>query len=56
MNTLDVLPSFQGVLVHDCYASYFKNDYSFEHALCNAHLLRECQGIAEYDGITGRLR
>jgi hypothetical protein len=28
---------------------YFKDKYSFRHALCGAHLMRECQGIAEYD-------
>lgn len=44
-----VLPDFSGVLVHDSYASYFKAHYRFEHALCGAHLLRECQGIAEHD-------
>ena len=34
-----VLPHFRGILVHDCWHSYFKLDG--EHALCNAHLLRE---------------
>lgn len=34
-----VLPDFRGVLVHDCWHSYFKLDC--QHALCNAHLLRE---------------
>ncbi|WP_214630870.1 IS66 family transposase [Paenibacillus agaridevorans] len=28
---------------------YFKGIYNFEHALCGAHLLRECQGITEHD-------
>ena len=46
----DVLPKYQGILVHDCWASYFATDYSFDHALCGAHLLRECQGIIDYDG------
>ena len=36
---MDVLPDFRGILVHDCWQSYFKLDC--EHALCNAHLLRE---------------
>lgn len=49
MNALGVLPQFKGYLVHDCYASYFKDTYDFRHVLCNAHLLRDCQGIADYD-------
>ena len=35
--------------MHDCYATYFKEIYCFVHALCNAHLLRECLGIETYD-------
>ena len=46
----DVLPKYRGILVHDCWASYFTTDFSFDHALCGAHLLRECQGIIDYDG------
>ncbi|WP_372631323.1 IS66 family transposase [Cohnella sp.] len=46
---MDVLPSYTGIVVHDCLNSYFKPEYKFTHALCNAHLLRECQGIAEHD-------
>lgn len=45
-----VLPQYNGILVHDCWATYFNKAYSFEHALCGAHLLRECQGIIDYDG------
>ncbi|MGG2196468.1 IS66 family transposase [Paenibacillus validus] len=45
-----LLPGYTGILVHDCWASYFSGDYRFEHALCGAHLLRECQGIIDYDG------
>jgi transposase len=50
MNEMGILPCYSGILVHDCYGSYFKEIYSYLHALCNAHLLRECQGIIEYDG------
>jgi transposase/uncharacterized coiled-coil protein SlyX len=46
---LGLIPRYPGILVHDCNMPYFKDGYSFEHALCGAHLLRECQGIAEYD-------
>jgi len=35
-----ILPNRLGVLVHDCWAPYWKLDGA-THALCNAHLLRE---------------
>src|SRR5665647_680364 len=50
MNAMNVLTQYEGIVVHDCWASYFKDLYRFEHALCGAHLLRECQGIIDYDG------
>lgn len=40
-----VLINFKGVLVHDCWAPYWQLDC--EHALCNAHLLRELQFVHE---------
>lgn len=46
---MGILDKFRGIVVHDCYSTYFKPEYRFEHVLCNAHLLRECQGIAEHD-------
>lgn len=42
-----LLPEYQGILMHDAYRSYFL--YSYQHALCNAHLLRELQAIYEAD-------
>ncbi|MFC3804402.1 IS66 family transposase, partial [Cohnella sp. GCM10012308] len=46
----EVLPYYKGTVVHDFYWPYFhKTSFSFHHALCNAHLLRECQGIIEHD-------
>lgn len=50
IDELGFFPFYTGTVVHDCLPTYFKEVYSFEHALCNAHLLRECQGIAEHDG------
>lgn len=41
-----VLPHFQGVAVHDCWGSYF-GFAEMKHALCNAHLVRELNGIIE---------
>lgn len=40
-----VLPRFQGRAVHDGWASYFT--YGCDHALCNAHHLRELTFLAE---------
>ena len=39
MNQAGILPNYKGCAVHDCWKSYF--DYQCQHALCNAHLLRE---------------
>lgn len=45
-NEMAVLPSYSGILVHDCWSPYF----SFQkcaHVLCNAHITRELRGISE---------
>ena len=44
-----VLKGFSGVAVHDCWQAYFKYENCL-HALCNAHLLRELQGVVENTG------
>lgn len=41
---LGLLPEFDGVSVHDAWPAYFDPAYRCDHALCNAHLLRELQG------------
>lgn len=41
-----VLPSFKGIAVHDCWKSYFEFK-NCDHALCNAHTLRELQGVID---------
>jgi transposase len=50
IDAIGILPRYTGTVVHDCMSGYFKERYPFKHALCNAHLLRECIGIAEHDG------
>ena len=42
---MKILPWFKGTMVHDFWASYFR--YPSRHAICNAHLLRELNGISE---------
>lgn len=49
MDDMAILPNYKGYLVHDCYAAYFKEKYGFRHVLCNAHLLRDCAEIAQFD-------
>ena len=39
MDAIDILPSFEGVSIHDGLASYGK--YDSTHAMSNAHHLRE---------------
>lgn len=45
LKAMDVLPRFQGTVVHDAWSTYFQ--LSAPHALCNAHLLRELRSLAE---------
>lgn len=46
MNDAGILPEFEGIIVHDCWASYWKYKDCM-HAICCAHLLRELNGIEE---------
>lgn len=50
IEAIGFLPVYSGIVVHDCFSIYFNAKYRFKHALCNAHLLRECLGIEAYDG------
>ncbi len=42
MEKTGLLESFRGTLMHDCWSAYFSWE-KCQHALCNAHLLRELQ-------------
>ena len=46
MEQCGVLTGFQGIAMHDCWASYWKYP-DIQHAVCCAHLLRELTGISE---------
>ncbi len=45
MEAMDILPSFAGTSVHDGWSSYAR--YDCDHALCNAHHLRELLFVVE---------
>lgn len=45
-DAIGILPQFQGISVHDSWASYLQ--YGCLHALCNVHYLRELTFIAEH--------
>ena len=45
-DAMGILPQFQGISVHDSWASYLQ--YACLHALCNVHYLRELTFIAEH--------
>ena len=46
LSSLSLLPRFTHTAVHDCWASYFPFTQC-QHALCGAHLLRECTAQIE---------
>jgi transposase len=48
MNEIGILNDFKGIAMHDALASYWS--YTCEHALCNAHLLRELAMLEETTG------
>lgn len=49
MEAHGILPKRLGVLVHDCWAPYWRIEGSV-HALCNAHLLRELLYVTQSTG------
>jgi transposase len=48
MDAMGVLPRFNGILCHDHWKPYYR--YDCDHALCNAHHIRELTRAWEQDG------
>ncbi len=46
---IGVIPRYGGVVIHDCWASYFAYDHC-DHGLCGSHLLRELVFIIDTNG------
>ncbi|WP_286161301.1 IS66 family transposase [Clostridium sp. KNHs214] len=49
IDDITILPNFTGTSVHDGFKTYYKYT-KCNHALCNAHILRELNGITELQG------
>ncbi len=49
IDEIDVIPRYEGVIVHDCWASYLMYDVC-DHGLCGAHLLRELTFVVNSNG------
>jgi transposase len=46
MDAAGVLPQFRGVVMHDAWSPY-DTYHQPDHALCNAHALRELQAVTD---------
>ena len=42
MDEINIIPRYGGIIIHDCWASYFSYHES-EDGLCGSHLLRELE-------------
>jgi len=49
IDAIDIVPKYGGIIIHDCWASYFAYQHC-GHALCGSHLLRELTFIVESNG------
>ncbi|MBF0316098.1 MAG: transposase [Oligoflexia bacterium] len=46
INDIGIIPHYEGILVHDCWASYLTYNH-VDHGLCGSHLLRELKFIED---------
>jgi len=49
IDAIGVIPRYNGVIIHDCWASYLAYDHC-GHGLCGSHLLRELTFIVDANG------
>lgn len=49
LDEINIIPRYGGVVVHDCWSTYFKYDRATD-ALCGSHLLRELQFVIDSSG------
>ena len=47
IHDIGLLERYHGIMVHDFWSSYFKDQLPGTHAMCNAHLLRELEAIID---------
>jgi len=50
MDAMGIIPNYAGILVHDHWTPYNKYN-NCSHSYCNAHLLRELNGISEKESV-----
>jgi transposase len=50
IDDMEILPNFKGVVVHDHWKPYSKYT-DCTHSYCNAHILRELQGVTQNDSV-----
>jgi transposase len=46
IEAIDIIPRYEGIIIHDCWASYLAYDQC-GHGLCGSHLLRELAFVVE---------
>ena len=46
VDDIGIIPRYQGIIVHDCWATYFAYK-NVNHALCGSHILRELKFVEE---------
>jgi len=51
IDAIDIVPRYGGVIIHDCWASYFSYRHC-GHGLCGSHLMRELTFVVESNGYT----
>jgi transposase len=49
INAIDIVPRYDGNIIHDCWASYFSYTHC-GHGLCGSHLMRELTFIVQSNG------